>query len=103
MQMTPTTDALKRPLYLFGLPLAMAAVSLLVVAEWRQGTLHVVDALGLPLLVLLLGTLTFGLWRKAISTARLEVATFSGAVLMYLASLGSRFSACHRRRLLYGT
>ena len=87
MQMTPTTDALKRSFYLFGLPLAMVAVSLLVVAEWQQGTLHMVDALGLPLLVLLFGTLTLGLWRRAISVARLEAATFSGVVLMYLASL----------------
>ena len=88
MQMTQTTDALKRSFYLFGLPLAMAAVSLLVVAEWQQGTLHVVDALGLPLLVLLFGTLTLGLWRRAIAVTRLEVTAFSGVVLMYLASLG---------------
>ena len=88
MQMTPTTDALKRSFYLFSLPLAMIAVSLLVVAEWRQGTLHIVDALGLPLLVLLFGTLTLGLWRGAISVTRLEVAAFSGVVPMYLASLG---------------
>ena len=85
--MTPTTDALKRSVYLFGLPLAMVAVSLLVVAEWQQGTLHLVDALGLPLLVLLLGTLTLGLWRRAIVVTRLEAAAFSGVVLMYLTSL----------------
>ena len=79
---------LKRTLYLFGLPVAMIAVSLLVFAEWQQGTLHMVDILGLPLLVLLLGILTLGLWRETISIARLETVVFSGTVLMYLASLG---------------
>lgn len=72
MPTTSATDPLKRPFYLVGLPVAMVALSLLVFAEWQQGTLHVVDAFGLPSLVLLLGVLAFGLWRRKVAVVQLE-------------------------------
>lgn len=65
----------------------MVAALLLVFAEWQQGTLHVVDSFGLPLLALFFGVLSFHLWRQTISIARLETAVFGGTALMYLSSL----------------
>ena len=81
------TDPLKRSLYFTILPVAAAVVLLLVFVEWQQGTLHIVDALGLPLLAMLFSVLTFRLWRRTVAIARLETVAFSGAALMYLMSL----------------
>ncbi len=88
MLTTSATDPLKRSFYLVMLPVAMVAVLLLVFAEWQQGTLHLVDAFGLPSLVLLFGVLTFGLWRRKVPVVQLETTAFSGVTLMYLSSLG---------------
>lgn len=83
-----TIEATKRTIYLVGLPLGAVASLLLVYAEWAQGTLHLVDQIGLPLLSLLLIGLTVGFWRRSLPFVALEVAFFLGFSSMLLASLG---------------
>lgn len=79
--------AVKRAAYLIGLPLGALAALLLLGLEHAQGTLHIVDRIGLPLLALLATVLSVFFWRRWGRFFVLELALFSGFSLMLLASL----------------
>jgi len=80
-------EATKRSAYLVGLPIGVFSSVVLLYVEAQQGTLHIVDRFGLPLLALLLSALTFGFWRRRSNFLALELTLFAGFALMLLASL----------------
>jgi diguanylate cyclase len=83
---TLLNERIKQRLYRLGLPAGFLATLGLLYTERRQGTLHVVDAVGLPLLALLLLTLMVGLYLRRLPARYVERALFVG--LMHLSSLG---------------
>jgi len=80
--------SVKRAVYLFGLPFGAACALLLLWLEHAQGTLHVVDRVGLPLLALLVLGLALAFWRGWGRFFVLELLLFGGVAAMLLASLG---------------
>lgn len=78
----------KRRVYLVGLPLGALASLVLLWVEWQQGSLHIVDGVGLPLLALLNAVTSFFFWRRAGSFRVLELVFFVGFASMLVASLG---------------
>lgn len=84
---TLLNERVKRRLYRIGLPAGFLATLGLLYAEWRQNTLHIVDAVGLPLLALLLLALMGGLYLRELPARYVERALFVGLTLMHLSSL----------------
>lgn len=78
--------SVKRTVYLLGLPFGATSALLLLWLEHAQGTLHIVDRFGLPLLALLLLVLTLLFWRRRGQFFVLELLLFGGVSLMLLAS-----------------
>lgn len=79
---------MKRRVYLLSLPFGAACCTLIWWLNARNGSLHIVDQIGLPLLgsVFLLLAVGVYYWPKRLSLY--ELTLFSSFSLMYLASLG---------------
>lgn len=82
-----TVTAVKRRVYLIGLPFAVACSVLLFWLEAGQGALHLADYIGLPLLTSLKLTLWVFFWQRRGKFYVLELLLFSGVSLLLLSSL----------------
>ena len=82
-----TVTAVKRRVYLLGLPFAVACSVLLFWLEAGQGALHLVDYIGLPLLSGLKLTLWVFFWQRRGKFFVLELLLFGGVSLLLLSSL----------------
>lgn len=84
---TANIEAVKRTVYSIGLPTGAAMALLLLYFEHAQGTLHIVDRIGLPLTSALLLILWLGFKLRWGRMVVLESILFSGVSLMVIASL----------------